>query len=76
MADLTKLTKQLSKIGVVNVIKDDYVFTLYMTKSDRSLETGSTTLPILKWVLGEIKDKQHVEVLRNEADFFLLVMKP
>ena len=38
---LAELTEKLSEIGTVEVIKDDYTFTLLMTNSDLDLSKNN-----------------------------------
>ena len=74
---LENLTRNLSKYGVVQVIKNDYVFTLLMTKSNESLSKFLKPMIILKLCCDFLGDeKPNIEVMKNEEDFLLLVLKP
>lgn len=76
MKDLSTLTKKLSKIGVVEVIKDDYVFTLYMVNDTQHLDNAKIPFTVLNTVLEFITDKPNIEIFKNESNFLLLVLKP
>ena len=69
------LTKDLSQYGIVEVIKDDFVFTLHMTKSKEKI--SKNTLKIVTLVMKYLNDKKPIiEVMKNNDDFLLLVLKP
>ena len=76
MSDLSKLTEKLSKLGVVVVIKNDYVFTLYMINDTQFLDENGLPMKILGLVIEEITDKPKIEVFKNEENYLLLVLKP
>lgn len=68
---------ELSKFGIVSTIKNDFVFTLLITKDKQKLSKGSTALDILDIVTKHIgEEKPNIEVLKNEEDFLLLILKP
>jgi hypothetical protein len=74
---LENLTKTLSKYGIVEVIKDDFVFTLLMKKDKESLTRFMVPLTIMKLCCDYLGDsKPNIEVMKNEEDFLLLVLKP
>ena len=60
MSDLSKLTEKLSKLGVVVVIKNDYVFTLYMINDTQFLDENGLPIKILGLVTDEITDKPKI----------------
>lgn len=76
MKDLSKLTELLSKIGIVEVIKDDYVFTLYMINDTKFLSDHKAVFNVLEIVLKHIPDKPKIEVMKNDDNFILLILKP
>lgn len=76
MYDLSKLTEKLSKLGVVVVIKNDYVFTLYMINDTQFLDENGLPIKILGLVTDEITDKPKIEVFKNEENYLLLILKP
>jgi hypothetical protein len=74
---IEQLIKELSAIGNVIVIKNDYVFTLYMTKNKLDLANFNTQTKVINLVAiycGE--EKPMVEILKTDNDFILLVFKP
>lgn len=74
---LENLTRNLSKYGIVQVIKNDFVFTLLMTKDKESLTKFMRPLTIMKLCCDYLGDeKPNIEVMKNEEDFLLLVLKP
>lgn len=74
---LENLTKTLSKYGIVEVIKNDFVFTLLMKKDKESLTKFMVPLTIMKLCCEYLGDaKPNIEVMKNEEDFLLLVLKP
>lgn len=76
MSDLSRLTEKLSKLGVVVVIKNDYVFTLYMINDTQFLDENGLPIKILGLVTDEITDKPKIEVFKNEENYLLLILKP
>lgn len=76
MTTISKLTEQLSEIGIVEVIKDDYVFTLYMVNDTQFLSSGDIPFKVLQLVLIHITDKPKIEVFKNDTNFILIVLKP
>jgi hypothetical protein len=76
MNDLSKLAEQLSEIGIISVIKDDYVFTLYMINDTKFLDSGGIPFKVLQIVTNHILDKPNIEVFKNDSNFILLVLKP
>lgn len=76
MNDLSKLIEKLSKIGIVELIKNDYVFTLYMINDTKFLDSGGIPFKVLEIVTNVISDKPNIEVFKNDSNFILLVLKP
>ena len=71
------MVEELSKIGNVEVIKNDYVFTLFMTKNNFPLTSNGNPNNIMKIItewMGE--EKQKIELIKNEGDFMLIILKP
>lgn len=69
---MEKLKQELSRIGTIEVIKDEYVFTLLMTMSD----VGQKLMKVLSLIEIHIKDKKRVETLKNTEQYLLVVLKP
>ena len=74
---LHEMTNELSKLGTVQVIKNEFVFTLMMTKDKQDLSSGQIPLKVLGIVTSWLgSEKPNIEVMKNEEDFLLLVLKP
>ena len=74
---LAEITNELSKIGTVQVIKNDFVFSLLMTKDKQNLSDGMVSLKVLDVVTNYLgNEKPIVEVMKNEEDFLILILKP
>jgi hypothetical protein len=74
---LIEMTNELSKLGIVQVIKNDFVFTLFMTKNNQSLSSGQIPLKVLEITTSYLgSEKPIIEVMKNEEDFLLLILKP
>ncbi len=67
-----QLKESLSAIGTIAVFKNDYVFTLMLLCED----AASVMLHIMDMVKQVITDKPIVEVVRNEGDYILIILKP
>lgn len=70
--EMTELEIELSKAGQILVLKNDFVFTLLMRVNDNS---AGNILKITETVANYIVDKETVEVMKNEDDFILIVLK-
>ena len=73
--DLSLLTEKLSAYGIVEVIKNDYVFTLFMKKDTQDFTENMIPFKVLGLVTAFIVDKPVIEVFKNESDFLILVLK-
>lgn len=74
---LIEMTNELSKLGTVQVIKNDFVFTVFMTKNNQSLSSGQIPLKVLEITTSYLgSEKPIIEVMKNEEDFLLLILKP
>lgn len=74
---ITEMTKELSKLGIVQVIKNDLVFTLFMTKDKQNLSSGQIPFKVLEIATSYLgSEKPSIEVMKNEEDWLLLVLKP
>lgn len=75
--NLAQLTEELSKIGLVEVIKNDYVFTLYMVNDTLFLNQDRIPFKVMDLVTQYIGDeKPNIEVFKNDSNFILIVLKP
>lgn len=66
------LIKKLTYLGQIVTIKNDYVFTLLL----RTPKADKIVLDVLGHVTSAIKDKNNVEILQNDGDFILIILKP
>lgn len=75
---IVEMTNELIKYGNIEVIKNDYVFTLLMTKAnEHSLTSGQIPLKVLEIVTSYLgQEKPNIEVMKNEEDYLLLILKP
>lgn len=74
---ITEMTKELSKLGTVQVIKNDFAFTLFMTKDKQNLSSLQIPFKVLEITTKYLgSEKPYIEVMKNEEDFLLLVLKP
>lgn len=76
---MEELIEKLNFYGNIEVLKDDFVFTLLITRKPNGwvLTTGQVPLKILEIVTNYLGDKKPmIEVMKNEKDFILLVLKP
>ena len=72
--DIEQLKKQLSKFGTIEVIKAGVVFTLLMKGKD--LANSNTVSKINMDVIEAVGDKYpKIEAMKNDDDFFLIVLK-
>nr|WP_297306378.1 hypothetical protein [uncultured Flavobacterium sp.] len=70
---MEELKKQLSEFGTIEVIKNEFVFTLFMRVENANQET---VFGVLGLVTKTITDKPNIEVMKNDNDFILIVLKP
>lgn len=75
---IVEMTNELLKYGNIEVIKNEYVFTLLMTKGNEySLTSGQIPLKVLDIVTSYLgQEKPNIEVMKNEEDYLLLILKP
>jgi len=75
---IVEMTNELLKYGNIEVIKNDYVFTLLITKENEySLTSGQIPLKVLGIVTSYLgQEKPNIEVMKNEEDYLLLILKP
>ena len=76
---MDKLISDLSFYGNVQSIKNDYVFSLLMTKKPigYNLTMQQIPLKIMELCLSFLEDqKPTIEVFKNEQDFLILILKP
>jgi len=76
---MEEIIKKLSFYGNIEVLKDEFVFTLLMTKKENGYNLTMQQIPfkILEIVTGYLGDKKpDIEVMKNEETFLLLVLKP
>lgn len=63
------------KYGTLQVCKEDFVFTVFITGSD--LSNWKIVNDIQKDILDYVGKKYtKIEVLKNDSDFFLMILKP
>lgn len=74
---LSQLTQELSKIGLVEVIKNDFVFTLYMVNDTQFLDGNRIPFKVMELVTQYIgNEKPNIEVFKNDSNYILIVLKP
>jgi hypothetical protein len=76
---MDKLISDLSLYGNVQSIKNDYVFSLLITKKPigYSLTMQQIPLKIIELCLNFLEgQKPTIEVFKNEQDFLILILKP
>jgi hypothetical protein len=76
---MDELIEKLNLYGNIEVLKDEFVFTLLITSrvNGWALTTGQVPLKILELVTNYLGDtKPIIEVVKNEKDFILIVLKP
>lgn len=71
---MTELQYQLANFGDVLTLKNDYVFTLLMRIKDNSGRNINNILDAIKCYVGS--EKEQIEVLQNDEEYFLIVLKP
>lgn len=76
MNNLDELTSRLSKIGNIDVIKDDYVFSLLMVDTDVDFTKQRRAFKIMELVTDYITDKPTIEVFKNDHHFVIIILKP
>lgn len=76
MNKLDELTTKLSEIGNIDVIKDDYVFSLLMVDTDVDFTKQRRAFKIMELVNDYIPDKHNVEVFKNDHHFVMIILKP
>ena len=69
---MEELKQKLSELGTIEVISNKSVFTLFM-KTDNSRVVN--VFSVLDLVKSFILDKKNIEVLKNDDDFILIVLK-
>ena len=75
--NLEALTVELSKIGLVEVIKNDYVFTLYMVSDFQVLSQNRIPFKVMNLVTEYIgNEKSNIEVFKNDDNYILIILKP
>lgn len=74
--NLVELTEKLSEIGNVDVIKDEYVFTLLMSNTDLDLSKYRKPFKVMELVTDYITDKENIEVFKSDSHFILIILKP
>ncbi|MBP4139974.1 hypothetical protein [Flavobacterium geliluteum] len=74
---LTEITQQLSKIGIVQVIKNDFVFFLFMTKDKQDLSSNQIPFQVLEICSNYLGyEKPMIEIMKNEENYLILILKP
>lgn len=72
---MEKLKSQLSKVGKIEVIKEGVVFTLLIKGS--GLSNLNIVNGVVKDVFDYVGDKYpYFEIMKNEDEFLLLVLRP
>lgn len=69
---MDELIEKLTYLGQIVTIKNGYVFTLLL----RTSKADKIVLDVLGHVTSAIKDKNNVEVIQNDGDFILIILKP
>nr|WP_317631824.1 hypothetical protein [uncultured Flavobacterium sp.] len=69
---MEELNKKLSELGQIEVLKNDYVFTLLMITP----KAPKIILEVLEIILSHVKDKPNTEIIKNENDYILIILKP
>ena len=74
---MEKLKLELAKIGTIEVIKNDYVFTLLLTKDKIDLDSNRIPFKVLELITKYIaEEKPKIEVMKNNKNFIRIVLKP
>lgn len=72
--NIDKIIRKLSKFGDVHVCKAGLVFTVFIT--GKNLDSTDTFMAIHE-IVKDVKDKyKNIEVLKNDSNFYLMVLKP
>lgn len=69
---MENLKNELSKLGEIEVLKNDYVFTLLM----KTPKASKLILKVMGLVTEYITDKPNIEVIKNDEDYILIILKP
>ena len=70
---MEELTLELSQYGDVLAIKNDYVFSLLMKITDCQ---AKKVLKIADLAASKVTDKENIEVMKNDNEYLLLILKP
>lgn len=70
---MEELTIELSQYGDVLAIKNDYVFTLLMKVTDCQ---AKKVFNIVDLAASKVPDKEKIELMKNDDEFLLLILKP
>lgn len=70
---MEELLNELTPFGEVLAIKNDYVFTLLMRITDCQ---ASKVLKIVDLAAESVPDKEKIELMKNDDQYLLLVLKP
>ncbi|AZA82187.1 hypothetical protein C1637_09845 [Chryseobacterium lactis] len=71
---LVELKYKLANFGDVISLKNDFVFTLLMRITDNSGRNINNILDAVKSYIGSEKEK--IEILQNDEEYILIVLKP
>jgi len=72
---MNELKLELSKFGLLQICKEGFVFTVLMT--GKGFSSWTRTMDIQKLITDYAGEKYPiVECLRNDDDFFCIVLKP
>lgn len=71
---MENLIEQLVEFGEIKNIKNDYVFTLLMIGTGDVI--GKNVFKIMEIVNKNITDKRIIEVMSNDSNYILIVLKP
>lgn len=70
---MEELTQKLSQYGDVLAIKNDYVFTLLMKITDCQ---ARKVYKIVDMAAATVPDKEKIELMKNDDEYLLLILKP
>ena len=70
---MEELQNELLKLGDILVLKNDFVFTLLMRITDNS---ARNIFKITETVTNHITGKENIEVMKNDDEYVLIVLKP
>lgn len=71
---MTELQYKLADLGDVVALKNDYVFSLFMRLTDSSSSNLTKIMNLVIEYVGE--QKKVVEVIVNDDDYLLMILKP